>query len=125
MVILQILPCFYNKANRPAFRTFKLFQQCFFRENRNPAMFALQVYYLAHAMRLICLNVYNLVHSASPSLLLLHRIHIHLMIQLYQLNYTKSIVIINKFMLDKLYKLLYYVDYKKGGMRIARIRVSL
>ena len=47
------------------------------------------------------------------------------MIQLYQLNYTKSIVIINKFMLDKLYKLLYYVDYKKGGIPIARIRVSL
>ena len=74
MVILQILPCFYNEANRTAFRTFKLFQQCFFRENRNPAMFALQVYYLAHAMRLICLNVYNLVHSASPSMLLLRRI---------------------------------------------------
>ena len=50
---------------------------------------------------------------------------VHYFLLLYQLNYTKSIVIINKFMLDKLYKLLYYVDYKKGGMRIARIRVSL
>ena len=125
MIILQILPCFYNKANSSTFRTFKLFQQCFFWKHCNPAMLTLQVYYLTHAMRLICLNVYNLVHSASPSLLLLRRIHIHLMIQLYQLNYTKSIVIINKFMLDKLYKLLYYVDYKKGGIPIARIRVSL